>query len=116
MALTQTLLQMRANVRRLADAGGTNALVRHPDADVNDYVNRGLASLHRKLTAVQGDQRYLSSTSVSITSGTLTYALPADFDHLISADLTANGVRTWLVAYEMHERSDFVDPGSAYSG
>ncbi len=116
MALTQSLAQMRNNVRKLADAGGTNARVRHPDPDVNDYVNRGLASLHRKLNEVQGDQHYLSSTSISIVANTLTYSLPADFGHLISADITANGTRSWLAAYEMHERPEFTNPDSSYSG
>lgn len=116
MALNQTLAQMRTNVRRFTDSGGTNALVRHPDADLNDYINRALGSLHRILTQNLPDQRVLSSTTVATSSGTATYALPADFDHLISVDLTANGVKVWLVGYEMHERPMLTDSGTSYAG
>jgi len=116
MALNQTLAQIRTNVRRFTDSGGTNATVRHPDADCNDYINRAFGSLHRILTDSLPDQRALSSTTVTTVSGTSTYALPPDFDHLISVDLTANGVKVWLVGYEMHERPSLSDPATSYTG
>lgn len=116
MALTQTLTQLTANVRRFADIGGTNALVRHPDADLYDYLNRAFGSLHRILTEQLPDVRVLSSTTVTTSAGTATYALPADFDHLISVDLTANGSKTWLLSYEMHERASLTAPSSAGIG
>lgn len=116
MALNRSLVQMRDGARKLANVQGASALQRHPDADVNDYVNRGLGSLHRKLTEAVPDQRFLSSTTVTTVAGTLTYSLPATFDHLISIDLTANGIRSWLVAYEMHERPMLVDPSASYTG
>lgn len=116
MALTRTLAQLRADVRKFANVQGTTALQRHPDADVNDYINRALGALHRRLTAAQPDQRYLSSTSASTSDGTSTYSLPADFDHLISVDLTANSVKRWLVAYEMHERAGLTSPDTDFVG
>lgn len=115
MALTQSLSQMNANVRKLADIEGTNALVRHPDADVNEYVNRGLGALYRLLMQAMSDQRYLSSTTITTASGTTVYALPADFESLISIDLTANGTKAWLISYEMHERAALTDPSAAYT-
>lgn len=116
MSLTQTQAQILANVRQFADAAGTTALQRHANANVYDYINRALGSLHRKLTEAGLGDRYLSSTTMSLTSGTATYSLPATFDHLISVDLTANGTKTWLVAYEMHERPALTDPASTFSG
>lgn len=116
MALTKTRTLIRAAVRRFTDTGGTNALVRHPDADLNDYIDRALGSLHRKLNEHIPDLRVLSSSSISITSGTTSYSLPADFEALVSVDLTANGVKVWLEAYEMHERASLTDSGSSYSG
>lgn len=116
MALTKTRTLIRAAVRRFTDTGGTNALVRHPDADLNDYIDRALGSLHRKLNEFIPDLRVLSSSSISITSGTTSYSLPADFEALVSVDLTANGVKVWLEAYEMHERASLTDSGSSYSG
>lgn len=116
MALTTTLALLRGNVRKYSDTEGTAALQRHPDADVNDYVNRALGAIYRLLTASLPDQRFLSSTTVSTVAGTLTYALPADFDHLISVDITANGVRSWLSAFEMHERAALVTGSTTFQG
>lgn len=116
MSLNQTQAQILANVRQFASAAGTTDLLRHPDANVRDYINRALGSLHRKLTEAGVGNRYLSSQTVSIVSGTATYALASDFDHLISVDLTANGVKSWLVAYEMNERPMLTDANASYSG
>lgn len=117
MALTQTRLQLRANVRRFTDTGGTNALLRHPDADINEYLDRALGSLHRALNEFIPDQRILSSTSVSLTAvDGASYALPATFDHLISVDLSANGHKSWLNAYEMHERAALTTPDLTTTG
>lgn len=102
--LTQTQTEMRTNVRKFANVQGNTALLRHPDADINDYINRALGSLHRRLTAALPDQRILSSTTITTAAGTSTYALPSTFDHLISAELTVSGAKTWLQAYEMSER------------
>lgn len=116
MALTQTQLQMREGVRKFAGVQGQTALVRHPDADVNDYVNRALGSLHRKLTTVLPDQRILASTTVTTSDAVATYALPQGFDHLISAELTVDGHRHWLQGYEMHERARLLSPDEPSSG
>ncbi len=116
MALTQTRALIRANVRRFTDTGGTNALQRHPDADLNEYIDRALGSLHRALSEYMPDNRLLSSTSVSLVSGTTEYALPATFDHLISVDISANGHKSWLVAYEMHERAALTSPDLMTAG
>lgn len=116
MALTQTLLQLRTNVRRMADVAGGSALARHPDADLNDYVNRGIAALRRELDVAIPDQRFLTSTTVSTVSGTTTYSLPSDFNHLVSVDLTANGAKSWLLPFEMHERPSLTSPNTSFSG
>ena len=104
MALTQDREEIRDNVRRFANVQGTTALLRHPDADLNDYINRALGSLHRRLNQSIPDQRFLASTIITTEDGTATYGLPSNFDSLISVDILVNGHRTWLNAYEMHER------------
>ncbi len=116
MALVQTLAQMRVNVRQLTDTAGTSALLRHTDAIVNDYINRGLAALHRLLTQNLGSERYLASSTLTTVAATTTYALPSDFSTLISADLTINGAKGWLDAFEMHERASLTDPATAATG
>lgn len=110
MALNQSLLQIRENVRKFADVQGTTALARHPDADLNDYINRALGALHRQLTTAIPDQRLLASTTITTSAGLSTYALPDGFDHLISVELTADGRRRWLTAYEMPERPTLLSP------
>jgi len=117
MALTKTLAEMRSGTRRLANAQGTTALLRHPDADINDYVNRGLGSLHRRLTTALPDQRFLASTTFTTTANVATEALGiATFDHLISVELSADGRRVWLVGYEMHERAALINPAAPQTG
>lgn len=116
MALTQKLAQMRTNVRRFANAEGSHAVVRHPDADLNDYINRALGAMHRILTDAIPDQRILSSTTVTTVSGTSLYPLDSTFDSLISVSATANGHTWWLEAYEMHERPSLVSPDTTFTG
>ena len=116
MALTQTLAQLRASTRKFANVQGTTALLRHPDADVNDYILRAIGSLYRRLTEAQPDQRYLSSTIITMVSGTSSYSLPSDFDSLISVDMTAQGVKVWLLAYENSERPTLTDPAEYFTG
>jgi hypothetical protein len=100
----------------MANVQGTTALQRHPDADLNDYVNRGIAALRRELDVAIPDQRFLASTTVPTVAGTSLYALPADFNHLVSIDLEADGVKVWLVPYEMHERPMLTDDSVSYTG
>lgn len=114
MALTRTLAQLRADVRKCADVVGVTD--RFPDADVNDYVHRGIAALYRKLTQAQPEQRYLASTIVTMSANTSTYSLPANFYTLISVDLVANGHKTWLDAFEWHERPALTTPDTNASG
>ena len=116
MALTQTREQVRDNVRRLTDTRGANALLRHPNADLNEYINRGYAALYRKLTMMVPDQRFLASDTITTSDGVSVESLPADFDHLISIDLLANGRLTWLTSYEMPERPALADPMSTGFG
>lgn len=105
MALTQNQAQIRSNVRKFANVQGTTALLRHPDADLNDYINRALGSLHRRLTVALPDQRFLATTTITTTAGTSTEALPADFDSLITAELIVDEKRVWLIGFEMHEQA-----------
>lgn len=116
MALTQTRLQVRDNVRRLTSTGGVAALARHPDADLNEYINRGYAALYRKLTVIVPDQRFLSSQAIPTVASTTSYALASDFDHLISADILANGRLTWLVGFDPSDRPALADTNNISTG
>ena len=116
MALNQSLAQLRTSVRSFANVGGATALLRHPDAEISDYVLRAIGSLYRHLTEAVADQLFLASTTITTVSGQTTYSLPSDFDSLISADLTAYGVKVWLTSYENNERPALTDPSLANNG
>lgn len=116
MGLNRTQQEMRDGMRKFANVQGTTALLRHPDADCNDYLNRGLGALHRRLTTALPDQRILGSTTITTSDGVTTYSLPAGFDHLISAELTADGHRSWLQGYEMFERAALASPDLPSNG
>lgn len=122
MSLTRTLAQLTTDVRKMADVQGTTALQRHPDADLYDYVNRGIAALYRILTDAIPDQRYLTSATETTVAGTSLYPFSGftsaitDFYHLVSVDLVAEGQKHWLTAFEMHERPALSDDSANYSG
>ncbi len=117
MALTQSRTQIRDNVRRISNTRGENDLVRHPDTDLNEYIDLALGALHRALSEGIPDQRLLSSATIALTTADgSTYSLPATFDHLISVDLTGNGHKSWLTSYEWHERAALTSPDLTTSG
>jgi hypothetical protein len=116
VALTQTLTQMTASVRKYTNAQGATALLRHPNADVYDYINRGLSRLRFLLTQANPDQRYLASSTLTTEDGVSVYSLPADFGSLISIDLTIDSRKHWLLAYEMHERPALTSEDEAFQG
>lgn len=116
MALNRRLDEIRDGVRRFSNTQGTTALLRHPDVEVNDYVNRALGSLYRKLTTTLPDQRYLSSTTITTVDGQATYALGVNFDSIISIDIQAEGRRYWLQGYEMPERPLLTDSSAPTQG
>lgn len=116
MALTQTQAQMRAALRKFCNVQGATALLRHPDADCNDNLNRGLARLRYLLSQSVPDQRFLGTFAITTAKGVSTYPINADFSSLISVDLTAAGRKVWLESYEMHERPDLTTPDVSYAG
>lgn len=116
MALNRTREEIRDSVRRFSNTQGTTALLRHPDTDLDDYINRALGSLYRKLTDKLPDQRYLSSSTITTSDGQATYPLGINFDSIISIDIQADGRRFWLQGYEMPERPLLTDTQAPSQG
>lgn len=114
MPLTQSLTLLRGNVRRQCDIEGTDALARFPDAEVTDYVNRGVAALYRILVRSRGDQRFLSSTTITTVSGTSDYTLNASFMTLISVEGTIDGAPVWFESYQPEEHAELADTNSGW--
>lgn len=116
MALNRTIDQMVNATRRATNALGTTALQRHPDVDVFDYVNRGIAALDRRLKLADTGQRFLSSTTITTAAGTESYALPATFMFLISLSGSIDGVMRWFTPYAHNERPLLSDPNAGWTG
>lgn len=107
---------MVAAARKTTDTEGTSALVRHPDVDLFDYVNRGCAALYRLLTLVDGGQRYISSSTITTVAGTEAYNLPSDFMTMFSLGGEIDGVQRWFSSYEMNERPALIDTSVGWLG
>lgn len=108
MALTRTLAQLRDAVQRTADVVAFTD--RHPTAYLNDLVNRGIGALHRQTAIIDPEFRPLASTTITADGSSSLYPLPAAFRSLISAEYTGgDGVKVWLLPYEMHERAALAD-------
>lgn len=116
MTLSRTIDQMVDGARRCAGVQGTSALERHPDADLFDYCNRGIAALYRILAIADSGQRYLASTTLTTSANTEVYALPSDFMHMVSLSGQINGVQRWYTPYEMQERPHLVDQNAGWTG
>lgn len=116
MALNRTIDQMIEATRRAANVQGATALLKHPESDLFDYVNRGIAALDRLLKVADTGQRFLSSTTITTTSGQELYALPPDFMALISLSGEFDGAMRWLTAYEHNERPLLVDDNAGWTG
>lgn len=116
MALTRTIDQMVDAIRRATNTQGATAAQRHPDAELYDYANRGIAALDRILKLVDAGERYLSSTTLTTGNGQELYLLPSDFLHLVSLSGVINGRARYLTAYAENERPGFADQNAGWTG
>lgn len=120
MPLTQTLTQMMAKTRRLSDTESRTD--RHPDADVRDDINRGLAAYYRVVTQALPGQRFMSESTISTVSGTSLYNLSgfspsaAELYQLLSMEVEYNSHKFWIQAFSLAERPMLTSPDGAFTG
>lgn len=69
MARTRTLLQLRTSVRDQADL--QSLTLRHPDAQINTFINSEIQALREQISAV-GISHYLTSATGNLTAGVST--------------------------------------------
>jgi len=84
--MKKTLLQVRTEVRNR----GEFLEDYYPSTELNAYINDSVAALYELLLTADRS-RYRSTSTVSIVSGTVEYALPSDFLYLITVDVTDSG-------------------------
>jgi hypothetical protein len=106
MPLTRTLAQIRDSVQRTA---GISAFVgagkRHTTESVNDLINRGFGALTRATAVVDPEFRPIASTEIETDGDATSYALPSNCRSVLAVYYEADGVSTWLIPYELHERA-----------
>jgi hypothetical protein len=104
MARARDLQEMTDEAYRLADAEGDE--LRHPRADVQRWVNKGLNELYDVLVEARGRDYYRASATIALVSGTVDYSLPADFYKLIGVRRPNGGA---LVAYDPAQDAELRD-------
>jgi hypothetical protein len=110
MPLTRTLAQLRDAVQRTADVVAFTD--KHPEAYVNDLVNRGCAALERQCLIINPEFKPLASTTITADGANTMFALPAGYRSLISVEFTSASdtqFKRWLTPYEMHERATLTE-------
>jgi len=112
MAVSVNRSDMRTGARRLADVEAFTD--RFPDAELNDYVNRGLGSYHQILVQANGEKYKASYTDISVTSGTTLYNLPATFFKIFDVHATINGHNEWFLPYTHDERASLLDTAGGH--
>lgn len=88
MARTFTLSGVRTKARRRAGMESASAQLFITDAELNEYINDSYTELYDLLCSSGGQEYFLSTSTISVTSSTDVYALPADFYRLLG--LSAN--------------------------
>jgi hypothetical protein len=111
MARTVTITQLTARIRKRADMVSATGF--YTDADILEVINEVSAELYD--TLVESYQNYFSTTAnLSLTPGTVSYSLPADFYKLISADRdNGGGNYTTLFMYNEMERNSTLGTSAA---
>jgi hypothetical protein len=100
-----TLASMREQARQRADMVNSEFC---SDAEINQYINNSAAELYDLLVSVNEDY-FVSSTpqSISVTSGTDSYDLAADFYKALGVDLYLNGSWVTMKPFMFAERNAY---------
>lgn len=111
MARTRTLADMATDARRLADL--ENATARFPDAEVYEYVNKGLTHVYRALVTVSDRPYYQKDHKFQTVGGQSVYPLKVDFLRIMSVQWATSTSGPWspLDPYEEAERSMYINSG-----
>ena len=114
MARSVTLLQLRTRARQAANFESATTFL--PDADVNERINTHITEEYDLFIQASPPSYYSSTTTISVTSGTTTYALPSDFLSLQSVFLSQTGgqVRE-VMPIRSGERAYYRAPQSSYT-
>lgn len=94
---------LRDEARQRADLVNSNFVT---DAELNGYLNDSWSELYDILVSKYQNDYFLTSTSITVTSGTSTYSLPSDFYKARGVDLNINNNQnTPLQRYTFADRT-----------
>lgn len=99
---TRTLTNLIADVRQRTQMENSEFVT---DPEITEYLNQELAELHARLTANEGQPHFRTSTTISVTSGTALYALPADFWKVQEVTCTFDGIVRPMEPFVPRERA-----------
>lgn len=92
MATTLTLGDLRQRVRERADMEGSQFVT---DAELTGYINQSAYELYDLLVLRYGADYFATSTNITTTGLTDSFALPTDFYKLLGVDLQLSGQDQW---------------------
>lgn len=91
MALNITLAELLDRIRQRGEIRSNYV----SDATMYDWINSGIAELHRGIVNINPDFYMADPSTVAVSSGTSTYSLPADFYMGRGADVQLED-STWI--------------------
>lgn len=92
MAKTKTLAQIKLSVQIEGQYQNSSDIT----GDVlTDFINKGIVRGREILTKAWADYFTIAGTAFSVVSGTQTYALPTDFEHLRKVEISTDGGSHW---------------------
>lgn len=101
---TRTLASLRDRARKRANMENSGFVT---DAEFNEYINYSISELRDIMISKVGEDYFATSSTVSLTSLTDTYALPADFYKLLWAEMLGeDGHYYKLNRFEISEKNN----------
>lgn len=103
-----TLAEIRVQARQRADMQNSNFV---SDSEANNYINNSIAELHDILCEAYGSEYFVVSTEFAITTGTASYALPADFYEVKGVDIKMQPSQVYqnVKRFNFNERNRYTD-------
>lgn len=103
MARSVTLQTIADRARFYADQRSASFV---NDTEMLSLINDAVGDLYDEMVAAYGENYFASTSTVTLTAGTSSYALPADFYKLIGVDFQiGTGQYVTLVPYPENERN-----------
>jgi hypothetical protein len=92
VAKTKTLAQIRLSVQTEGSYENSSDIT---GAVLNDYINKALVRGREILVKAWRDYFTVAGTPFTVVSGTPSYALPTDFEHLRKVEISTDGGSRW---------------------